>query len=65
MTLHDLFLVASGIIPEVVIDNDVDAEIDNEEAFIRKLYSNPFHKLLTYSRIIYSFQDMHDPLLHS
>ena len=37
MTLHDLFLVASGIIPEVVIDNDVDAEIDNEEAFIRKL----------------------------
>jgi len=39
MTLHDLFLVASGIIPEVVIDNDVDAEIDNEEAFIR--YARP------------------------
>ena len=37
MTLHGLFLVASGIIPEVVIDNDVDAEIDNEEAFIRML----------------------------
>ena len=37
MTLHDLFLVASGIIPEVVIDNDVDAEIDNEEAFISML----------------------------
>ena len=27
--------VASGEIPDIVIENDVDAEVDNEEAFIR------------------------------